>query len=57
MQKLQQILSLCPTVNTLALAKIHFQSPFISCLLTQGAEHVTQNVRGTDDQTNAVPFR
>lgn len=50
MQKLQQILSLCRTINTISLAKIHFQSSFISSLLTQ-------NVRGTDYQTNGVPFR
>lgn len=50
MQKLQQILSLCRTINTISLAKIHFQSSFISSLLTQ-------NMRGTDYQTNGVPFR
>lgn len=56
MQKLRQNPFVMPH-RTLALANIHFQSPFISCLLTQGTERVTQNVRGTDDQTNAVPFR
>lgn len=56
-QKLRQILSLCRTINTISLAKIHFQSSFISSLLTKGTERVTQNVRGTDYQTNGVPFR